>query len=125
MRRPGTDRSRRGPAECPGWDGEQFRLRCAPTTSGSAIRVSPTSGGSAQLEDLKQIADAIAAGELTVPIAVTFPIEQIRDFPDASECLVSLLRTGSSRWAASRTPFAAIRTWKRSRASSMESPRWE
>ncbi|MEU8718668.1 zinc-binding dehydrogenase [Streptomyces sp. NPDC048663] len=33
----------------------------------------------AQPEDLQRIADAIVAGELSVPIAATFPVEQIRE----------------------------------------------
>jgi NADPH:quinone reductase-like Zn-dependent oxidoreductase len=33
----------------------------------------------AGLDAMEQITDAILAGKLTVPIAVTFPIEQIRD----------------------------------------------
>ncbi|MEE4591258.1 zinc-binding dehydrogenase [Streptomyces sp. DSM 41524] len=41
--------------------------------------VRPTGGMNARPEDLKRIADAIVAGEITVPIAATFPIEQIRE----------------------------------------------
>jgi NADPH:quinone reductase-like Zn-dependent oxidoreductase len=41
--------------------------------------VRATGGVEAQPEDLKRITDAIVAGEITVPIAATFPIEQIRE----------------------------------------------
>jgi NADPH:quinone reductase-like Zn-dependent oxidoreductase len=41
--------------------------------------VRATGGINARPEDLKRITDAIAAGELTVPIAATFPVEQIRE----------------------------------------------
>ncbi|WNZ06397.1 NADP-dependent oxidoreductase [Streptomyces sp. 11x1] len=41
--------------------------------------VRATGGIDAQQEDLRRIADAIVAGELTVPIAATFPVEQIRE----------------------------------------------
>ncbi|MFJ8792175.1 NADP-dependent oxidoreductase [Streptomyces sp. NPDC102462] len=41
--------------------------------------VRPTGGFNARPEDLKRIADAIAAGEITMPIAATFPIEQIHE----------------------------------------------
>ncbi|NEW70940.1 NADP-dependent oxidoreductase [Streptomyces rhizosphaericus] len=41
--------------------------------------VRPTGGMNARPEDLKRITDAIVAGEITVPIAATFPIEQIRE----------------------------------------------
>ena len=39
--------------------------------------VRPTGGLNAQPEDLKRITDAIVAGEITMPIAATFPIKQI------------------------------------------------
>lgn len=38
-----------------------------------------TGGSEAQPDALQRITDAILAGPLTVPIAATFPIEQIRD----------------------------------------------
>lgn len=38
-----------------------------------------TGGYQAQPADLERIADAIAAGEITVPIAATFPVEQIQE----------------------------------------------
>ncbi|KZM73385.1 NADP-dependent oxidoreductase [Nocardia terpenica] len=41
--------------------------------------VRPTGGAEAGPGALKRITDAILTGELTVPIAATFPIEQIRD----------------------------------------------
>lgn len=41
--------------------------------------VRATGGINAQPEDLKRIADAIVAGEIVVPVAATFPIEQIRE----------------------------------------------
>ncbi|QIS19493.1 zinc-binding dehydrogenase [Nocardia terpenica] len=41
--------------------------------------VRPTGGTEAGPGALKRITDAILTGELTVPIAATFPIEQIRD----------------------------------------------
>ncbi|MBI0381557.1 zinc-binding dehydrogenase, partial [Streptomyces albiflaviniger] len=41
--------------------------------------VRPTGGMNARPEDLKRITDAIVAGDITVPIAATFPIEQIRE----------------------------------------------
>ncbi|WP_018501114.1 NADP-dependent oxidoreductase [Parafrankia discariae] len=41
--------------------------------------VRATGGVNAQPEDLKRITDAIVAGEITVPIAATFPLEQIRE----------------------------------------------
>jgi NADPH:quinone reductase-like Zn-dependent oxidoreductase len=41
--------------------------------------VRPTGGINAQPEDLKRITDAIVAGEITVPIAATFPIRQIQE----------------------------------------------
>jgi NADPH:quinone reductase-like Zn-dependent oxidoreductase len=41
--------------------------------------VRPTGGIDAKPEDLERIADAIVAGEITVPIAATFPIEQIQE----------------------------------------------
>jgi NADPH:quinone reductase-like Zn-dependent oxidoreductase len=41
--------------------------------------VRATGGINARPEDLKRITDAIVAGELIVPIAVTFPVEQIRE----------------------------------------------
>ncbi|GAA1931141.1 NADP-dependent oxidoreductase [Streptantibioticus ferralitis] len=41
--------------------------------------VRATGGINAQPQDLKRITDAAVAGELTVPIAATFPIEQIRE----------------------------------------------
>jgi NADPH:quinone reductase-like Zn-dependent oxidoreductase len=41
--------------------------------------VRATGGRQATAADLKRVTDAIAAGELTVPIAATFPIEKIRD----------------------------------------------
>ncbi|MEU0603666.1 NADP-dependent oxidoreductase [Streptomyces sp. NPDC006393] len=41
--------------------------------------VQATGGVNAHPEDLKRITDVIVAGDLTVPIAATFPIEQIRD----------------------------------------------
>ncbi|WP_440107811.1 NADP-dependent oxidoreductase [Streptosporangium sp. H16] len=41
--------------------------------------VRPTGGVDALPEELKRIADAIVAGEITVPIAATFPITRIRE----------------------------------------------
>ena len=41
--------------------------------------VRATGGSNAKPGSLEQITDAILAGKLTVPIAATFPIEQIRD----------------------------------------------
>jgi NADPH:quinone reductase-like Zn-dependent oxidoreductase len=41
--------------------------------------VRPTGGRDAPPDALDRITDAIMAGQLTVPIAATFPIEQIRD----------------------------------------------
>jgi NADPH:quinone reductase-like Zn-dependent oxidoreductase len=41
--------------------------------------VRPTSGFQARPEDLKRIAAAIAAGGITVPLAATFPVEQLRE----------------------------------------------
>jgi NADPH:quinone reductase-like Zn-dependent oxidoreductase len=41
--------------------------------------VRPTSGSAAQPGAMERITDAILAGKLAVPIAATFPIEQIRD----------------------------------------------
>lgn len=41
--------------------------------------VRATGGADAGPEDLKRITDAIVAGELTVPIAATFPLERIRE----------------------------------------------
>lgn len=41
--------------------------------------VHATGGAAAGPDALKQITDAIVAGRLTVPIAATFPIDQIRD----------------------------------------------
>jgi len=41
--------------------------------------VRPTGGINAQPEDLRRITDAIVAGEITVPIAATFPIERIQE----------------------------------------------
>jgi NADPH:quinone reductase-like Zn-dependent oxidoreductase len=41
--------------------------------------VRATWGSDAGPADLDRITDAILAGQLTVPIAATFPIEQIRD----------------------------------------------
>jgi len=41
--------------------------------------VRATGGSQARPGDLKRITDAILTGELTVPIAATFPLEQIRD----------------------------------------------
>jgi len=41
--------------------------------------VRATGGSEAGPADLERITDAIVAGEITVPIATTFPIEQIRD----------------------------------------------
>ncbi len=41
--------------------------------------VRATGGSDAQPDALEQITDAILAGKITVPIAATFPIEQIRD----------------------------------------------
>jgi NADPH:quinone reductase-like Zn-dependent oxidoreductase len=41
--------------------------------------VRATGGSDAQPDALKRITDAILAGSITVPIAATFPIEQIRD----------------------------------------------
>lgn len=41
--------------------------------------VRPTGGFDARPEDLKRITDAIAVGEITMPIAATFPIEQIHE----------------------------------------------
>ena len=39
----------------------------------------PTGGSNAAPDSLNRIADAIAAGKITVPIAAAYPIEQIRD----------------------------------------------
>jgi NADPH:quinone reductase-like Zn-dependent oxidoreductase len=36
-------------------------------------------GSEAEPADLEMITDAILAGKITVPIAATFPIEQVRD----------------------------------------------
>lgn len=41
--------------------------------------VHATGAAHARPEDLKRITDAIVAGELAVPIAATFPVEQIRE----------------------------------------------
>lgn len=41
--------------------------------------VRATGGINAQPGDLERIADAIVAGDITVPIAATFPVEQIRE----------------------------------------------
>ena len=41
--------------------------------------VRPASGSEAGPADLERMTDAIIAGQITVPIAATFPIEQIRD----------------------------------------------
>jgi NADPH:quinone reductase-like Zn-dependent oxidoreductase len=41
--------------------------------------VRATGGSDAGPADLERITDAIGAGQLTVPIAATFPVEQIRD----------------------------------------------
>lgn len=41
--------------------------------------VHATGGADARPEDLRRIADAVAAGKLTVPIAATFPVEEIRE----------------------------------------------
>jgi NADPH:quinone reductase-like Zn-dependent oxidoreductase len=41
--------------------------------------VRPTTGFNAGPVDLKRITDAIVVGEITVPIAAAFPIEQIRE----------------------------------------------
>ncbi|WP_210570307.1 NADP-dependent oxidoreductase [Streptomyces sp. GESEQ-4] len=41
--------------------------------------VRSTTGFHAQPEDLKRITDAIVTGEITVPIAATFPIQQIQE----------------------------------------------
>lgn len=41
--------------------------------------VRATGGSQARPDALEQITDAILAGKITVPIAATFPIEQIRD----------------------------------------------
>ena len=41
--------------------------------------VRPTGGTDAGPDAMERITDAIVAGEITVPIAATFPIEQIRD----------------------------------------------
>lgn len=41
--------------------------------------VRPTGGFQARPEDLERITAAIAAGEITVPIAATFPVERLRE----------------------------------------------
>ncbi|GAA2996561.1 NADP-dependent oxidoreductase [Streptosporangium longisporum] len=41
--------------------------------------VRPTGGADARPEDLKRVTDAIVTGEITVPIAASFPVERIRD----------------------------------------------
>ena len=41
--------------------------------------VRATGGSDAQPDAMERITDAILAGNITVPIAATFPIEQIRD----------------------------------------------
>jgi NADPH:quinone reductase-like Zn-dependent oxidoreductase len=41
--------------------------------------VRPTGGAEARPEDLKRICDAVVAGDLTVPIAATFPVEEIQE----------------------------------------------
>lgn len=41
--------------------------------------VRPTGGEDAEPGSLKRIADAILAGDLTVPVAATFPVEQVRE----------------------------------------------
>lgn len=41
--------------------------------------VRATGGINARPEDLKRITDAVIAGEITVPIAATFPVKQIRE----------------------------------------------
>jgi NADPH:quinone reductase-like Zn-dependent oxidoreductase len=38
-----------------------------------------TGGSEADLDDMERITDAILAGRITVPIAATFPIEQVRE----------------------------------------------
>ncbi|MDL4813456.1 NADP-dependent oxidoreductase [Actinomadura opuntiae] len=51
-------------------------IAAGPTPPGG---VRPTGGFDARPDALERIADAIVAGELTVPIAATFPIEKVRD----------------------------------------------
>ncbi|GAA2133591.1 NADP-dependent oxidoreductase [Actinomadura napierensis] len=51
-------------------------IAAGPTPPGG---VRPTGGFDARPDALERIADAIVAGEITVPIAATFPIEKIRD----------------------------------------------
>jgi len=51
-------------------------VAAGPNTPGG---VRPTGGIDAGPDAMKRITDAILAGQLTVPIAATFPIEQIRD----------------------------------------------
>jgi NADPH:quinone reductase-like Zn-dependent oxidoreductase len=41
--------------------------------------ITPANGANAAPGALEQIADQVAAGRLRVPIAATFPVEQIRD----------------------------------------------
>jgi NADPH:quinone reductase-like Zn-dependent oxidoreductase len=41
--------------------------------------VRPTGGIDARPEDLKRIADAVVAGEITVPIAAAFPVRRIQE----------------------------------------------
>lgn len=51
-------------------------IAAGPTPPGG---VRPTGGFQATPADLERITDAITAGEITVPIAASFPIEQTRD----------------------------------------------
>jgi NADPH:quinone reductase-like Zn-dependent oxidoreductase len=51
-------------------------IAAGPTPPGG---VRATGGAEASLADMDRITDAILAGRLTVPIAATFPLEQIRD----------------------------------------------
>jgi NADPH:quinone reductase-like Zn-dependent oxidoreductase len=51
-------------------------IAAGPTPPGG---VRATGGAEASLADMDRITDAILAGKLTVPIAATFPLEQIRD----------------------------------------------
>jgi NADPH:quinone reductase-like Zn-dependent oxidoreductase len=51
-------------------------IAAGPTPPGG---VRATGGAEADLDDMERITDAILAGTITVPIAATFPIDQIRD----------------------------------------------
>lgn len=55
---------------------ERISTIAAPNPPGG---VRATSGFDAGPEDIKRITDAILTGEITVPIAATFPVERIRD----------------------------------------------